>query len=239
MRRLGLKLAVLSLTAASMFLASPDNAEARHHAVSHVSHTTTSKNHRSVRSVSYRHHGGGHVIQCVAFAKTNSDVVLRGNAADWWYHAAGVYARGSAPEAGSVLNFRATRRMPLGHVAVVTNVVNSRKIIIDQSHWAQRGISRNVEVVDVSPENDWSSVRVGLNGRSDAYGSIYPTYGFIYGRPANGRSDMMVASNMSSRSQHHSITADPLSRPMASTEVAEAPAAPDAFGVDAPDRDLR
>lgn len=127
-----------------------------------------------------RSYGGGHVIQCVAYAKTASDVMLHGNARDWWHNAAGVYDRGNAPEAGSVLNFRSIRRMPLGHVAVVRSVVNSRTIIIDQSHWAQAGISHNVPVIDVSPNNDWSAVRVALNSNRNNYGSIYPTYGFIY-----------------------------------------------------------
>ncbi len=125
---------------------------------------------------------GVHVIQCVAFARADSDIALSGNADDWWQNAEGVYARGTAPEVGSVLNFRANGRMRLGHVAVVTNVVDSRTIQIDQSHWNANGISRNVSVVDVSENNDWTAVRVEL-GRQGTYGSIYPTYGFIYARP--------------------------------------------------------
>lgn len=140
-----------------------------------------------------RSHYGSHVIQCVAFAQAESAVELHGNARDWWYNAAGRYARGSAPEMGSVLNFRPVRKMPLGHVAVVRDVVNSRVIVIDQSHWAQNGISRNVRVVDVSPGNDWSAVRVELNGRSGSFGSIYPTFGFIYPR-STGASQVMTAS---------------------------------------------
>ena len=125
------------------------------------------------------------MIQCVAFAKRDSGVDLPGNAANWWDNAAGRYARGSAPEVGSVLNFRASERMRLGHVAVVTDVLNSRMIRIDQSHWNSRGIARDVSVVDVSTDNDWSAVRVEL-GRGESYGAIYPTYGFIYARPDNG-----------------------------------------------------
>ena len=125
---------------------------------------------------------GAHVIQCVAFARADTDIALSGNADDWWQNAEGVYARGTAPEVGSVLNFRANGRMRLGHVAVVTNVVDSRTIQIDQSHWNANGISRNVSVVDVSENNDWTAVRVEL-GRQGTYGSIYPTYGFIYARP--------------------------------------------------------
>ena len=40
-------------------------------------------------------------------------------------------------------------------------------------------------VVDVSEANDWTAVRVGL-GESGKFGSVYPTYGFIYDRPDNG-----------------------------------------------------
>ncbi|NHO34167.1 CHAP domain-containing protein [Acetobacter fallax] len=139
-----------------------------------------------------RYYSAARVIQCVEFAKSESEVVLSGNARDWWYNAAGRYARGAAPEVGSVLNFRPIRRMPLGHVAIVTGTLNSRVIIIDQSHWGQSGISRNVRVVDVSPDNNWSAVRVELNGRSNTFGSIYPTYGFIYPRQ-NDVSRVMAA----------------------------------------------
>ena len=47
------------------------------------------------------------------------------------------------------------------------------------------GISRNITVVDVSPANDWSAVRVAL-GNGGEFGSVYPTYGFIYDRPDRG-----------------------------------------------------
>jgi surface antigen len=191
-----------------------------------------------------RHFGGGSVIQCVAFAKSNSDVALSGNAGDWWQNAAGVYARGGAPEVGSVLNFRANGRMRLGHVAVVTNVVDSRTIEIDQSHWNARGISRNVSVVDVSENNDWTAVRVAM-GHQGTYGSIYPTYGFIYARPDTGRivtarSDVIVPRIGAAPSDLRN-----------GTEVAEMPAmargvitqGTDLSGAvlsdDAPNRDLR
>jgi len=245
MRKSFLRFAVFPLVFASLTLST--KAEARHH--SRTSHQAA----HHTRLASYRHHGyGAPVIQCVAFAKTASDVMLHGNAADWWYNAQGVYARGKAPEAGSVLSFSATRRMPLGHVAVVKSIEDSRTIVIDQSHWAQRGISRNVHVIDVSPNNDWSAVRVALNGNRDAYGSIYPTHGFIYGRPEgspeNGpeeSSGVMMASTAAARAATRPVIAHvnygtsygTLAHPMRSTEVAEAP--DDDFGVDAPNRNLR
>ncbi len=123
-------------------------------------------------------------ISCVPFARENSGIEITGNALTWWAHAAGVYARGKQPEVGSVLNFRATGRMRLGHVAVVTDVLAPRVVEIDHANWSARGkVSRGIRVVDVSPANDWTQVRVALARSSDGYGSTYPTYGFIYDRP--------------------------------------------------------
>ncbi len=135
-------------------------------------------------------YSGGGGIQCVTFARSDSGIELSGNARDWWGNAAGVYQRGSRPEAGSVLNFRANGSMRMGHVAVVDQVVDGRTLIIDHANWGgpgavRGGVSRNISVVDVSPANDWSAVRVAL-GHSGEYGSIYPTYGFIYNRPDAG-----------------------------------------------------
>ncbi len=144
-------------------------------------------------------YGGGGGISCVPFARAASGIDLKGNATAWWDAADGVYARGARPEAGSVLNFRATGRMRLGHVAVVAAVVDSRQVIIDHANWAgpgasKGGISRGIPVMDVSENNDWTAVRVGL-GRSGDYGSVYPTYGFIYDRPDRGT---MLANTMAS-----------------------------------------
>jgi surface antigen len=153
-----------------------------------------------------------HWESCVPFARATSGIMLKGNAANWWSAASGVYSRGQQPEPGSVLNFRATGRMRLGHVSVVTRVINSREIEVDHANWwgpgaNKSGISRNVPVIDVSPANDWTEVRVGL-GAPGSFGSVYPTYGFIYDRPDNG----VVLAN--------ARTAAPSPR---TVEVAEAP----------------
>jgi CHAP domain len=133
-------------------------------------------------------------LSCVPYARQVSGIQVGGNAWQWWNNAEGLYARGDQPEAGSVLNFRANGRMRLGHVAVVTRVVNAREVIVDHANWPSGGglgrISRNVAVVDVSEANNWSAVRVEL-GRGSTFGSVYPTYGFIYNRPDPG---VMIAS---------------------------------------------
>jgi hypothetical protein len=128
-------------------------------------------------------------ISCVPYARQVSGIEVAGNAWQWWNNAEGRYARGDAPEAGSVLTFRSNGRMRLGHVAVVSQVVNAREVIVQHANWpgggSRSGVSQNVTVVDVSEANNWSAVRVEL-GRGGEFGSIYPTYGFIYNRPDTG-----------------------------------------------------
>ena len=126
-------------------------------------------------------------LSCVPYARNVTGMNIAGNATNWWSNAAGSYARGAAPETGSVLNFRSTGRMPLGHVAVVTGTVNNREIIVDHSNWVGHNVvSRGVPVIDVSDNNDWSRVRVGLPHSGGDFGSTYPTYGFIYNRSDSG-----------------------------------------------------
>ena len=176
-------------------------------------------------------------ISCVPFARAATGLDVKGNAHAWWDSAAGSYERGQRPEAGSVLNFRATGRMRLGHVAVVARVVDNRTIEIDHANWAGPGggkgqVARGVPVIDVSEGNDWSAVQVGLGG--GGFGSVYPTFGFIYDRPDRG---IMLANT----------TARPSARQtgIRYSEVAEAwsarvsqPSAARGF-IDAPPRSLR
>lgn len=153
----------------------------RRYASGHGLHTALYRGGR--RTVQFRG------ISCVPYAREVSGIRVIGNAWQWWHNAAGVYARGDRPEIGSVLNFRANPRMPLGHVAVVEAIVNAREIRVEHANWPSFGIPgqimRDVTVVDVSEANNWSAVRVEL-GRGADFGSVYPTYGFIYNRPDTG-----------------------------------------------------
>ncbi len=178
---------------------------------------------RGPRYPATRRAWGGSTLQCVPFAREHSGIALVGNAVTWWAKAAGTYERGSRPEVGAVLNFRATGRMNLGHVAVVSRVIDSRNVQIDHANWSSRGaISRNISVIDVSPNNDWSAVRVALAQGND-YGSVYPTYGFIYDRPDRGT---MVA-NTGVTPSPVPASADADSRPASERVVASLGATPD------------
>jgi len=155
-------------------------AKARGHGYSHASRAYA----HHVRYYGSSYSGGS--LQCVPFARENTGIELAGNAATWWGAAQGIYERGARPEVGSILNFRATSRMHMGHVAVVSDVVNARTVLIDHANWSGHGsVAHDTNVVDVSPNNDWTAVRVAIN-RGDEFGSIYPTYGFIYDRPDHG-----------------------------------------------------
>jgi CHAP domain len=136
------------------------------------------------------------VLQCVPFARYLSGIELHGDAWTWWDKAAGIYARGNYPEPGAVLSFPGTDRTPLGHVAVVTQILSARKILIDHANWPhairapnaireQGAISRDIQVEDVSSANDWTAVRVQF-GMGGPMGSVYPANGFIYGWSETG-----------------------------------------------------
>jgi len=120
-------------------------------------------------------------LQCVPYARKASGIGLRGDAWTWWARAAGHYERGRGPRVGAVLVFSKTSRLRSGHLAVVTRIVNPREVLVEQANWLNGGrIHLNTPVRDVSPNNDWSLVRVWYTpGRS--YGvRRYPTNGFIY-----------------------------------------------------------
>lgn len=124
-------------------------------------------------------------LQCAPFARSESGVQLFGAAKNWWSQADGTYARGKEPRAGAVLAFAGTRSMPSGHVAVVRKVLNDREIMIDHANWSPIGnrrgqIERNVRVKDVSPNNDWSMVRVWYAPIGDLGLRSNPVQGFIY-----------------------------------------------------------
>jgi surface antigen len=202
--------------------------KAQAHSTGHSNRKLTSAKNGKARYAANR-------LQCVPFARAASGIELKGNAVNWWDAAAGVYERGSRPEAGSVLNFRSTGNMRLGHVAVVTNVMNSREVEIDHANWTHAGagkggVSRGVHVIDVSEGNDWSRVRVAL-GRDGDYGSVYPTYGFIYDRPDHG---VMVANTLANTGRTNSHFDEIAEAPDRSLEPIASPQS-----LDVPDRSIR
>ena len=154
----------------TVLLSLPATAAPRHSVISHRSafHSTGS-------------HGGN----CVAYAKAVTGIKIDGNAGLWWSHAAGRYDRGHDPKVGSILVFKSSGRMRSGHVAVVSGMVGPRKILVDHANWVRGRVTTAMAVVDTSPGNDWTSVKV-LGVQPEAGGQRdNPTFGFIYPRGAS------------------------------------------------------
>lgn len=127
-------------------------------------------------------------LQCVPYAREVSGIPIFGNAWTWWRAADGKYAKGSRPELGAVMVFSKTKRNRYGHLAVVKQILNSREVIVDHSNWLNRGrIHLNAAVRDVSPNNDWSAVRVWYTPGKRYGARVYALTGFIYGDGAAGR----------------------------------------------------
>jgi hypothetical protein len=132
--------------------------------------------------------------QCVPIARTMSGIQIYGDAHTWWDQAEGRYRKGNEPKKGAVLNFMPHGGMKLGHVAAVTKILDDRTILVTHSNWSPYGgrrgyVEKNVRVIDVSEENDWSRVRVWFAPIANMGGNEWPTFGFIY---PNGRPPMAL-----------------------------------------------
>lgn len=120
-------------------------------------------------------------LQCVPFARSASGIQIYGDAHTWWGQAAGRYPRSNVPAAGSVLAINGYRTNARGHVAVVTQVLSSRLIRVDHANWLNGGeVSVGVPIADVSPNNDWSQIRVWHVPGGHWGGRVYQAQGFIH-----------------------------------------------------------
>jgi len=134
----------------------------------------------------------GEYLQCVPFARDLSGVQIYGDAHLWWDKADGRYERGNLPVEGSVLSLKSHGSMQLGHVAVVSKIIDNRNILISHANWSpingRRGqIERNVAARDVSEANDWSRVRIWYAPIGKLGTTAFPVNGFIY--PGNGATE--------------------------------------------------
>ena len=132
-------------------------------------------------------------VECAPYAREVTGLQLYGDAASWWDSAAGRYQRSSEPAPGAVLVFRRSARLPSGHVSVVTRLTSRREVLVTQANWVHGRIARNEPVVDVSPGNDWSAVRVWWEPAGQLGTTTYPTFGFI--APAQRSQSDVVAEN--------------------------------------------
>lgn len=133
-----------------------------------------------------------YVGQCVPFAREASGIQIYGDAWTWWEKAAGRYPRGHIPRRGAVIVFSKTARLPLGHVAVISRIVDRRVLMLTHANWSrqqgERGhTEQDVTLFDVSDRNDWSKVKVWYRDADGLGGGVYPVQGFVYGgRLASG-----------------------------------------------------
>ena len=125
------------------------------------------------------HFGTPTHLTCVPYARAVSGIDLSGDAYEWWDEADGVYPRSQTPHTGAILVFAPHGDMTVGHLAVVTSVEESRRILVTQSNWLPHRVEHDQPVVDVSPCNDWTLVRVWYEPAHALGRTVYPTYGFI------------------------------------------------------------
>ncbi|WP_448657477.1 CHAP domain-containing protein [Sphingomonas sp. CJ99] len=128
-----------------------------------------------------------YVGECVPFARQMSGIQIYGDAWTWWDAAENRYERGHSPRIGSVIVFRQAPHLRLGHVAVVSRIIEPRVLMVTHANWSRfdgkRGRpERDVTLFDVSKRGDWSEVRVWYRDSRGLGSSRYPIAGFIHGR---------------------------------------------------------
>jgi hypothetical protein len=122
-------------------------------------------------------------IYCVEFARLASGIALFGDAKTWWGQANKAYAQLTNPAPGAVMVFAGRRTMRSGHVAVVKRLVSNREVLVDHANWGRDGrIYLNAPVIDVSPNNDWSQVKVWNTAAGILGTTAYSLKGFIVQR---------------------------------------------------------
>jgi hypothetical protein len=137
--------------------------------------------------------GGAVSVECAPFARALSGIRLSGDAADWWYEADGRYVRGETPSVGSVLVLRRSGRLPSGHVAVVSQVIGRREILVTQANWVHHRVSEDQPVIDVSAANDWSLVRIWWPPVGEMGVSEYSAFGFIRSERPSSHDQLIAA----------------------------------------------
>ncbi len=163
--------------------------------------------------------GGGGItlppyLQCVPYARTVSGIQIYGDAHTWWDQADGRYARGDRPRLGAVMAFKPHGNMRLGHVAAISRIIDSRTVLLRHANWSlingRRGqIEDNVRAIDVSPDNDWSEVRVWFDPIQNLGGTHWPVEGFIYkAKPKRAETILALADRSPGKSPEKS--SDPI-----------------------------
>ncbi len=129
----------------------------------------------------------GRRLVCVPYARTRSRITLHGDAYSWWEQAKAAYQVASTPQSDSVIVLSAKPAQGDGRLAAVTRVVSAREIRVDHASWSgDTTIYLNEPVIDVSPDNDWSQVRV-WNSRAQQFSpATYALKGFLVAAAGSG-----------------------------------------------------
>jgi surface antigen len=97
-----------------------------------------------------------------------------------------------------VLVFQRSDRLPSGHLAVVSSVLSNRELLVTHANWVPDRITNDQPVLDVSPANDWTDVRVWWPPVHGWGRTVYPTDGFILMAPAAAPNPMAQSLNKES-----------------------------------------
>ena len=84
-------------------------------------------------------------------------------------------------------------RQRTGVPPFLSDIVARRKILVTQANWVHHRVTMDQAVIDVSPDNDWSAVRVFWPPSNAMGAGEYPAYGFIHAKRPASHDQLRVA----------------------------------------------
>lgn len=177
-------------------------------------------------------------MTCVQYVRALTDFEIRGDGWMWWHRAEGVYPRGKSPRIGSVMVFGRQSNLPYGHVAVVSDIIDERTVLVNHS-WVRRlGLRCGAVVVDSSANNDWSRVRVWHGPTNRLGNSQYRILGFVYPRGSRAQSLISLEQGganrpLSKKLPPHYVWCKPMVMPAQKPSLRGAPVVPRTVPIEA------
>lgn len=117
-------------------------------------------------------------VQCAPYAREHSAVNLRGAAASWWGEAQGQYNRTSSP-CGGCAGVSIYRQAAIGPCFCGQTGAKFPPCAGGSRKLGAGEVTHRAPVVDVSPNNNWTRVRVWWSPIHAMGKTVYPVYGFI------------------------------------------------------------
>ncbi len=97
---------------------------------------------------------------CALYARAQTGVFLFGAAGGWWDEALAAISAAKSRRWARSWSSGERAVFPRATSRSSPRSINAREIVVDHANWYHGMVTRDVTVIDNSPNNDWSAVAV-------------------------------------------------------------------------------